>query len=106
MATGALDGGVSGNLLTTFGEDEEIRIDASRLLSNIPAANGIDVSTNGTVSLRIRATSADGGEVTGEIGSVEILARYTNANRYGGRDAGQGGDDWVNPAGRVDVLPR
>ncbi len=103
VATGALDDGVSGSLLTVFGEDEEVRIDTSQLLFNIPATNGIDVGANGTVSLRLKATSTDGGEVTRDIGSVEILARYTGANRYGGRDAGQGGDDWVKPGVRSVV---
>ena len=98
VATGSLDSGVSSTVLTSFGADEEIRIDSPSLLFNIPAANGIDVGTNGTVSLRIKAATADGGEATRDIGTVRLLARFAGGNRYGDRDTNQGGDDWVKPS--------
>lgn len=97
VAIGTLDSGVSGDILTSFGMDEEIKIDSSRLLFNLPAINEIDTSSNGTVLLRIKATSADGEEITRDIGAVNILARFAGNNRYGGRDSDQGGDDWVKP---------
>jgi hypothetical protein len=88
------------SLLRPFGDSEKISVDTSQLLfqlSNAQAAN-IDVSQNGTLQLRLEATSANGQEVTKDVGSVSILTRYTGTNRYGGRDPDVGGDDWILPS--------
>ena len=98
VAIGALDNSVSSSLLTAFGEDEEIKISTSALLFNIPASNGINTSNNGTVLLRIKATTDNGDEVTKDIKSVPVLAKFSGNNRYGGRDVNRGGDDWVKPS--------
>ncbi len=34
---------------------------------------------------------------------MQKLVRYTGANRYGGRDEGVGGDDWVKPSVRTVI---
>lgn len=97
VATGQLASGAQGALIKSFGDAGKVELGTSQLLFEIDPA-GIDDSTNGTVELRVKAQSTKGETATKTIGSVQILARYTGNNRYGGRDAAQGGDDWVKPS--------
>ncbi|PWU06516.1 MAG: hypothetical protein C5B51_12110 [Terriglobia bacterium] len=63
--------------------------------------------SNKEFTLRVRATSAKGQDVTGVYGKVKQLALYTAGNRYPSRDPGDctglpksyrcGGDDWALP---------
>ncbi len=101
VATANLDNAAQGTLLNqNFGEDKKIEVNTSQLLFNLPntQASLINVTQNGSVNLRVRATSANGGEVIKEFGSAEILRRYIGTNRYGGRDENVGGDDWAKPS--------
>lgn len=101
VATANLANNLQGTLLNQpFGDDGRIEINTSQLLFNLPngqAAN-INVNQNGTVNLRVRATSANGGEVIRDFGPVQLLGRYIGTNRYGQRDNNVGGDDWARPS--------
>jgi hypothetical protein len=103
IATGTLADGVSGTLLTQFGSDEEIKLDASQLLFEIPAGQlaAANQSTNGQLTLRVKARSSSGETAEKDFGPVEKLVRFTGTNRYGGRDLNRGGDDWAKPGVRV-----
>ncbi len=100
VARGQLDPKARSTLLTAFGPKETIKIAKSKLLFNIPSSElgNIDGSANGNLTLRVRAISQDEGETTKDFGAVALLVRYTNGNRYGGRDEKVGGDDWVKPS--------
>lgn len=106
VATGNLDNAVQGTLLNQpFGDDETLEINTSQLLFNLPNAQAanINVAQDGTVNLRVKATSSNGGEVIQEFGAVTLLGRYTDNNRYGGRDGNVGGDDWALPS-VIDII--
>ncbi|MBW7886348.1 MAG: hypothetical protein H3C34_27725, partial [Caldilineaceae bacterium] len=100
VARGNLAAGVTGTLIRDFGQAEKVEVTAPQLLFEIPSAQAAQVNgaQDGTVSLRVRAKSKNGEEATKEFGAVQILVRYTAAGRYGGRDEGVGGDDWVKPS--------
>ena len=74
-----------------------VEINTSQLLFLLSEDN-VDISKNTTVNLRARAMSINGEEAIRDLGSVTILARYTNNNRYGQRDEDMGGDDWALPS--------
>jgi hypothetical protein len=105
IATGTLAAGVQGTLLTQFGADEEIKLDASQLLFEIPGAQlaAANQSNNGQLTLRVKARSSSGETAEKDFGPVTKLVRFTGANRYGQRDPGRGGDDWVKPTVRVFI---
>jgi hypothetical protein len=98
-----LAAGVRGTLLTAFGDDEKVEVTNSQLLFELPSAQAAAVNqqNNGNLTLRVRAKSQNGEEATKEFGAVQKLVRYTGNNRYGGRDEGVGGDDWVKPSVRT-----
>jgi len=98
VATAPLSAAASGTLLTQFGSNELLEISSPTRLFDLPSSNGINVSSNGSLSLRIRAETADGNTTTKDMGTVQILKQYTGANRYGNRDAVEGGDDWMLPS--------
>lgn len=100
VATAELEATARGNLIASFGSAERVRQSPQRRLFDLAAgdAAAVDSSDDGEVLLRVRAVSAGGDEVVREAGSVGILARYDGANRYGGRDAAVGGDDWAQPS--------
>ncbi len=99
VARGTLTPGLFGTLIQPLGSDEQVSVTTSQLLFELSSAQAslIDSSANGTVTLRVRARSTAGDVALREFGAVEILARYDDTNRYGGRDGGVGGDDWVKP---------
>lgn len=103
IAVGNLPQNLTGTLLTQFGDDEEIRIDASQLLFEIPGAQlqAANQSTNGQLTLRAIARSSSGEMAQRDFGPVTKLVRFTGANRYLGRDGNRGGDDWAKPTVRV-----
>jgi len=86
---------------TTFGTDKKIAISANQLLfqlSNSEAA-GVDISQNGTLSFRVRATASNGDEATFDVpGTVEIMTRFEPTRTYGGADEHRGGDEWTLPS--------
>ncbi|RIH90383.1 hypothetical protein Mterra_00451 [Calidithermus terrae] len=105
VARANLAAGVRGALLTAFGDDEKVEVSNSQLLFELPSAQAAAVNqqNNGNLTLRARAKSQNGEEATEEFGAVQKLVRYTGANRYGGRDEGVGGDDWVKPSVRTVI---
>lgn len=105
IATGNLPTALRGTLLTQFGDDEEIRLDTSQLLFEIPGGElaGANQSVNGQLTLRVKARSSSGETAEKDFTPVTKLARFTGTNRYGGRDADRGGDDWAKPTVRVFI---
>jgi hypothetical protein len=83
-----------------FGADRQIEISRSQRFFDLPSDQAalVDGSRDGTLLLRVRASSARGQEATRDFGNVRILVRYTNNNRYGPRDDAVGGDDWIRPS--------
>lgn len=101
VAVASLANGAQGDLLQNFGEDEKVEIDSTRLLFELPSAQAAQVegTVDGVVVLRAKAVAASGAETTSTYAvSPQILIRHTNNARYGGRDGGEGGDDWVKPS--------
>jgi len=100
VATADLAPEATDSLIRPFGESERVEITTSQLLFNLPSIQGANVNgdENGTLTLRVRATSASAQEVTREVGAIELLTRYQEDNRYGGRDGEMGGDDWAQPS--------
>jgi len=101
VATADLAPGASTALIKPFGDEKKVQITTSQLLFNLTSAQAaaVDGSSDGTLSLRARAKSANGEEVTKDAaGSVQLLVRFTGTNRYGQRDEAVGGDDWAKPS--------
>jgi hypothetical protein len=110
VATAKLADSAKQSLLQAFGDDEKVEITTSQLLFELPSgqAANVDGSSNGTVTLRAKATSKNEGEpATKDSGAVQKLVRYTGGNRYLPDDAGNcsdepsypcGGDAWVKPS--------
>jgi len=106
IARGTLPAALRDTLLTQFGDDEEIRLSASQLLFEIPAAQlaAANQAANGQLTLRIRARSSDGETAEKDAGSVTKLVRVTGITRYGeDRDLEEGGDDWAKPTVRTFI---
>lgn len=99
IATGSLASNLTGTLYRAFGDSEEIKLDASQLLFEIPAAQlaAANQTSNGALNLRVKARSANGETAEKDYGPVTKLVRFTGGSRYGGRDEGQGGDEWAKP---------
>jgi hypothetical protein len=100
VATADLAQSARGILLKPFGPGGKVQITSVSLvfeLTTAQAAN-VDGTNDGTLSLRFRATSKNGQEVTEDAGSVQLLVRYRKNNRYPPRDEAQGGDDWARPS--------
>jgi hypothetical protein len=104
VANGDLDPGVSPQLLTTFTSSGVIELGQSVRLFRLPNAQaaGINVASNGTVRLRVRASTSSGEEKSRDHPTpLDLLGRFSGSNRYGStRDENQGGDDWVLPTVR------
>lgn len=100
VATADLSSGANSALIKAFGTAKKVEITTSQLLFNLTSAQAAAVNgaEDGTLSLRARAKSVNGEEVTKDAGSVQLLVRFTGASRYGGRDGNLGGDDWVKPS--------
>lgn len=105
IATGTLNPALTGTLYRTFGDTEEIRIDASQLLFEIPASQlaTANQGTNGALTLRVKARSSSDETAEKDFGPVTKLTRFTGGNRYGGRDGAVGGDDWAKPGVRAFI---
>ncbi|MEJ2044655.1 MAG: hypothetical protein P8X74_19300 [Reinekea sp.] len=99
VATGVLHPDASANILTTFGADKKIEIATSTFLFNVPATNDINTTNGSTISLQLRVEADNDNEILHDLGSVNVLGRYTGTNRYGTRqaDAAVGGDSWALP---------
>ena len=98
VAIGELTSGAASSLLKPFGPGGSVSVSSKQHLFDIPNSNGIDVSSNGSVTMRIAATDDTGQTHTVAVGSYPVFARYKLANRYNPRDAGVGGDDWAHPS--------
>jgi hypothetical protein len=101
VARGELAPTVKSKLLTTFGAEGHLAVEHAERLFDLPAAQAarVDTTQDGTVSLRVVATSTSGETASKDLARpVEVLARYKGANRYGGRDEELGGDDWGRPS--------
>lgn len=98
VATGTLASGLAPTLYRTFDATEEIRLDAPQLLFEIPGGGlaGANQTVNGALTLRVKARSASGETAEKDFNPVTKLVLFSGA-RYGGRDAGVGGDDWAKP---------
>lgn len=99
IATGTLPANLAGTLYTTFGDTQEIKLDTSQLLFEIPAGQlaAANQAANGGLTLRVKARSSGGDTAERDFGPVTKLALFAGGARYGGRDAGVGGDDWAKP---------
>lgn len=106
IAIGTLPTSLRETLLTQFGDDETIRLSASQLLFEIPGAQlaAANQSTNGRLTLRVKARSSSGETAEKDAGSIQKLVRVTGISRYGlDRDLNEGGDDWAKPAVRAFI---
>ena len=61
-------------------------------------ASKVDLTTDGQLTLRVKAVAADGQIAEKTYGDVTKLVRYLRANRFGHRDLNEGGDDWALPS--------
>lgn len=102
VAHAPLAASAQGMLLRPFGTGGSVQVASPQLLFELPAldATAVKSITEGTVSLRVRARSANGEEATKDFSPATVLVRYKGANRYGDRDEALGGDDWVRPTVR------
>lgn len=100
VATANLAQKAQQTLFPPFGSDEQVEIATSQLLFELPSAQAanIDGTTNGTVSLRVRAKANSGEEVAKGVAPRQKLIHFTGTQRYGQRDENVGGDDWVKPS--------
>jgi hypothetical protein len=98
LASTELTAGLRGTVYRKFGDSETIEVSNVQRLFDIPSGSlgAADQNANGTLSLRIKATSAND-SAQADAGQVTKLVHYTGANRYGDRDAADGGDDWAKP---------
>lgn len=105
VATADLAQGAKQTLFQPFGNDEQVEITTSQLLFELPSAQSanIDGTANGTVSLRVKATSSSGQQVMLGASPRQKLVRFTGTQRYGQRDENRGGDDWVKPSVRTVI---
>jgi len=105
IATGELPSSLAGTLLRPFGDTGEIKLSSTQLLFEIPANQlaAANQSTNGQLTLRVKARSSSGETAQKDFGSVTKLTHFTGGNRYGGRDTDKGGDDWPKPGVRTFV---
>ncbi len=83
-----------------FGPDETLAITTPQLLFEIPSSEAgkliLTIDNKLDLSVHIQATNEQ--EDWKAWGSVRRLTRYTSSNRYGPRDLGVGGDDWIRPS--------
>jgi hypothetical protein len=98
-ATGTLSASSAHLVGIPFGTTGKISTAKPTHLFDIRSAafSVVDQKHDGTLALRIRAVSDFGDEATRDLGEVTKLVRYTNPDRYGGRDDREGGDDWLRP---------
>jgi len=103
-ARGPLLAALAPRMFVAFGASGVTLKDAE-LAFEIPATQlaSISTSADGQLALKLIATAENGSTAERDLGSVELLDRYTGAQRYGGRDESRGGDDWVKPSAR-DVV--
>ena len=104
LGTAGVSDGAQQNRRMKAGEAATFEITYSGLLFELPSAllEKIDGTGDATLFLLVRARSASGKETIFPVGKVTLLVRYTGTNRYGGRDAAVGGDDWAQP-GMVSI---
>lgn len=105
IATGTLNSALEATVYQKFGDSEEIKIDASQLLFEIPGSQLAAASqgANGTLTLRVKVKSSSDETAEKDFGPVTKLTRFTGGNRYGGRDEAVGGDDWAKPTVRAFI---
>jgi hypothetical protein len=84
--------------LAPFGDDEAMSLVAYFEFPGSDLAD-IDVGQNGSLTLRLVATTADGDTATAyNFHPLEILAHYAGSNRWNPRDEWAGGDGWAVPS--------
>ena len=100
-ARAPLTAALSPSMYKTFGRSG-IELSSAQLAFEIPAKElaGINTSTDGPLNLKLVAVADAGYSAEKDMGSVQLLDRWTGADRYGGRDAHRGGDDWLTAAAR------
>lgn len=103
VATAQLADVAQEKLITEFGDAEKLTITTVMRLFDLPSdqLSGIEDTKDGTLTLRVKATSHKGQEATTPAGTVKKLARFTGTNRFSGRDPEVGGDSWVIPSVRT-----
>lgn len=100
-ARAPLTAALSPSMYKTFGRSG-IELSSAQLAFEIPAKElaGINTSTDGSLNLKLVAVADAGYSAEKDMGSVRLLDRWTGTDRYGGRDAHRGGDDWLTAATR------
>ena len=99
VATARLSAGGREQLLKAFPVAGVISVSQSVRLFDFPTS-GAGALIDGEAKLRLRVTAvATSGQRAVFEGSTSRrpFARYLETNRYGGRDEGEGGDDWARP---------
>jgi hypothetical protein len=91
-----------------LGADKKIEIPTSQFLFELPSAQAalLDDNANSLTRFVIVFVTNQDAEVDRTPNSnylQEKLVRYKGSDRYGDRDAGKGGDDWVKPSVRTVV---
>lgn len=100
-ARAPLTAALSPSMYKTFGRSG-IELSSAQLAFEIPAKElaGINTTTDGSLHLKLVAVADAGYSAEKDMGSVQLLDRWTGTDRYGGRDAHRGGDDWLTAATR------
>ncbi len=89
----------------SFGKSGKIEIKNPMLLFKVfPGELGkLAPTEDKTYSLVIQATSKNGASAHKSMSAMSALILYTGLSRYDGRDADQGGDDWLLPSVKKKV---
>ncbi|QKV54873.1 carboxypeptidase-like regulatory domain-containing protein [Comamonas antarctica] len=100
-ARGQLATSLNSKLYKPFGASG-IELSAAQLAFEIPAKElaAVNSTHDGPLKLKLVAKADDGSTAEKEMGQVPLLVRWTGGERYGGRDAHRGGDDWLTAATR------
>lgn len=100
-AKGRIAAALTPNLYRTFGASG-IELSGAQLAFEIPAKElaAVNSTYDGPLALKLVAKADDGSSAEKNMGQVRLLVRWTGTERYGGRDAHRGGDDWLTAAAR------
>lgn len=100
-AKGRLATALTSKLYKPFGASG-IELSSAQLAFEIPAKElaAVNSTHDGPLQLKLVAGADDGSSAEKEMGQVPLLTRWTGNERYGGRDAHRGGDDWLKASTR------